>query len=224
MTALSILAPLLIVAAPCRSTDLTPEQLDERLAAAEKIVADNETNMAIWYGATYGVHSAVLLGSLVIANTGVEDAVRDGYYVAAVGSVLGLITLMLAEPPLIGAGEAVAGVEDKTKRLAMLEAILQRTYEKNNRTQGWLSHTISALYSLGASAFIWFVVERKRTAVTQFIGGNLIGQGRILLQPDGAKDGWAQYRSEYLANCGEEVAEAPAVEVVPTGLGFQVRF
>ena len=225
LTALVLIAPLVIAATPCRSTNLTPEELDVRLAEVERIVADNEGNMDLWFGATYGVHAALVLGALTIANITDDDGTRDEMFVASVGSGLGLITLLIAQPPLIGAGQVAAGIPDKKTRLWELEKILETTHAKVNRTQSWFNHGLSFAYTLGASIFLWFALDRKRAAITQFLGGQLIGQGRLLLQPDGARDEWEIYRDKYLAGCGESAAVTePAVEIEPAGLGLVLRF
>lgn len=211
---------------PCRTGDVDDDELDRRIAKAESVIDAHDGNLGLWFGAIFGVHSAVMLGAIAIANASDDDGVKKEMFTAAVGSALGIITLTTGRPPLIDADGHLAGIDEKKQRLAMLEYLLEKSARKITFTQSWISHTASFLYSLGASLVLWFAFDRKRAAITQFIGGQIIGQGRILVQPTGAVDGWDDYRGEYLEGCGEPVKreETSAIAIEPAGLGFTVRW
>ncbi len=212
---------------PCRTGDVAPEELDRRIATSESIIDAHDGDLELWFASIFGVHAAVMLGALVIANASDDDGVKNEMYTAAVGSALGIITLTTGRPPLIDADGHLAGIEEKKERLAVLEMLLEKSARKINFTQSWISHGASFLYSLGASLVLWFALDRKRAAITQFIGGQIIGQGRILVQPTGAADGWDDYRSEYLEGCGEPVkreAETSGLAIEPSGFGVTLRW
>lgn len=221
----ALLATALTVAAanPCRSAGIDDEERAARIAAATEAVREHEGGLDLWFGAVFGVHAAVMATTLVIGNITDDDGVKKEMWVAAFGSGLGIITLFTGRPPIIDADDALADTEGDA-RLATLEALLEKTAGKIDFSHSWISHGASFLYSAAASLVLWLAFDRPRAAVTQFLGGQLIGQGRLLLQPTGARSAWDAYRSQYLKGCGEPVEEATALRVEPAGFGLRVSF
>ncbi len=212
---------------PCRSGELSPEVMDLRIATAESMIDRHDGALELWFSSIWGAHSAVMAGALVIANASDDEGIDKEMYVAAVGSALGILTLHMGRPPIIDSTHHLAGAGTKAERLAMLEYLLQKSSKKVRFTQSWIAHTASFLYSVGASLVLWLAFDRKRAAIMQLIGGQLIGQGRILLQPTGVVGAWDDYRSEFLPGCGEPVRRSDPTSrlaIEPAGFGVQLRW
>ncbi|MEQ8277809.1 MAG: hypothetical protein RMA76_21265 [Deltaproteobacteria bacterium] len=225
----AVLAALSVVMNPnpCRSGELSPEAMDRRIEAAEAMIDRHEGALDLWFSSIWGVHSAVMAGAVTIANVSDDDGVRKEMYVAAIGSALGIITLQTGRPPIIDSAHHLAGASTKGERLAVLEYLLEKSSKKVRFAQSWIAHTASFLYSVGASLVLWLAFDRKRAAITQLIGGQLIGQGRILIQPTGVVGAWDEYRSEFLEGCGEPVKrseETSRIAIEPAGFGVQLRW
>ena len=135
--------------------------------------------------------------------------------VNATSSTLGLLTLIVVGSPLMGAGGSLdamsaATPEERLFKLRTAEDMLRRASNAVEFAHGWFPATASAVYVAGAATTLLAGFGRLSAAYTHGIGGAIIGLGRLLLRPTGARTAWRRYRRAHPdAACEEPVAAAP---------------
>lgn len=201
-------------------------EVSARLQAVEGIFEDHAPAMNLWWTGFVGLHASMAAGMSVVQNYQSEHA-RQETAVGIVGSALGAATLFLVTPPIIERERRLGPTpqDDPTARrryLAAAERLLEAQANKTRFAQSWLARGIAFAYTTGAAIFVWLALDRPLGAVRNFVGGLVIGQGRILLHPSGAAEAYAAYRERYAGPCGAEVPAArrrPPADVGPK-LGF----
>jgi len=222
--------------APC--TEPSDAAVVARLRVLEQHVRHEEPLVRRWFTTFAFLHSAMALGGAILAAQGDSHNVdfRNEMLVNMTSSALALASLVVVGPPLLGAGSALDGMGEDTPearllKLRIAEDILRRASAAVEFATGWFPATASAVYVTGAATTLLVGLGRVNAAYTHSIGGAVLGLGRILLRPTGARAAWRRYRRAHPdALCEEEerVAEGPEASwrVVPSGfgLGLQVEF
>ena len=215
---------------PACSDEAPPDdEVRRRLAWIEARIDDTEDDVRRWFGAFVVIHTLLAGIQLTLAISTPSDDSRPDFIVNAIGGGLGLVTLLISTPPILGAGDFVRSLardtpEDRLAAMRAAEARLRRSAEASSFVRSELSSIASALYVEAASLTLLFL-GRTTGAFTHAIGGTILGQGRLLLHPTGAIDAWRTYQARHPdAGCrADDVpradAAAPALGLAPAALG-----
>lgn len=239
--ALVALALLAAALAPCGAAradevacpDVPPSdvEVERRLAWLDRRFADTEDDVRRWYTGFVVFHT-LLTGVQLTLALGARDLESSIDPIAnTISSGLGLATLLISTPPILGAGDMMRALprdtpQDRLASLRVAEARLRRSAEGSAFVRGVFSSVASALY-VDAAAITVLALGRTSGAFLLGIGGTIIGQGRILLHPTGAIDAWNVYRRHHPdAGCTPEGGLARydgaadlRFAVAPVGLG-----
>lgn len=244
--ALSLLASAQTVradASTCPDDPPSDAEVVRRLDWIERSIDRDEDDVRRWYSGFIvahtllaGVQVALAFGADVQANMD-QDAWWHSsavpFFVNATGSALGLLTLLLSTPPILGAGGFVRGLpratpEERLVALREAERRLQRDHDAVAFVRGPLASTASALY-VGAASAALVLLDQPVPALIHAVGGTILAQGRLLLHPTGPMHAWRTYVSHHPeAGCeGLEIgapvaALGPRLAVAPTVLGVSL--
>ena len=220
----ALLAALVLVApasaradepAACPEVAPPDDEVQRRLTWIERRIDDTEDDVRRWFSAFVVVHTLLTGVQLTLAISVPDDDARPDFIVNAIGGGLGLATLLISMPPILGAGDFVRSLARDTPeaRLAALRAAedrLRRSAEASGFVRSELSAVASALYVEAGSLTLLFL-GRTTGAFTHAVGGVVLGQGRLLLHPTGAIDSWRTYRARHAdAGCRPEDVPPPA--------------
>lgn len=232
---------LALLAAPARAQELacpehdpSDEEVTRRLRWIERRFAESEGDVRLWFTgfvALQGLLVGVQIARLAAAST---DEERIDPIVSGVGSTLGLTTLLIGVPPILGAGDAMRAAPRATsgERLASLraaEARLRASAAASSDVRSDISAISSILYTEAAALTLLFLGQ-LRDAFFQAGGGILIGLGRIALHPTGAVRAWAIYRAHHPdAGCALDVVPPTSAlritpSIGPAGIGVTLAF
>jgi hypothetical protein len=188
---------------------------------------------------TARLHGALLGGELVLGFTANGDGPRNEAIIGAISSGLGLVTLLTSFPPLIGAGGALDALPESTpaERVAKLvraERLMRESADAVSFVRGPVASLLSTGYVIVVASLLATVFQRTTGAYVLTAGGVVLGQGRLLLHPDGILHEWRRYQFQHPdAGCSPTVAVATASlswQLVPQampgggGLGFSLTF
>lgn len=215
--------------ATCPEQGPADDEVQRRLAWIEGRIDDTEDDVRRWFGAFVAIHTLLTGVQLTLALSVPDDDARPDFIVNSIGGGLGLATLLISMPPILGAGDFVRSLPRDTPeaRLAALRAAedrLRRSAEASRFVRGELSSIASALYVEAASLTLLFL-GRTTGAFTHAVGGTILGQGRLLLHPTGAIDSWRTYQARHAdAGCRPEdvpppSTSAPALALTPAAMG-----
>jgi hypothetical protein len=245
-----LVAALTIAAAParaqeddparCASFGLDDTEVTARLRDVRARIARNEPDVRHWLTAFSVLHAALLGGELVLGFTASSDGGRVDAIIGAISSGLGLATLLISFPPIIGAGGALDAMpedtpEQRVQKLVRAERLLQESANSVSFVRGPLASLLSAGYVAVAASIQIVGFGRQTGGYVLLAGGVALGQGRLLLHPDGALHDWRRYRFLHPdAGCDPavHVSTAPPIawQILPTampggaGLGFSMTF
>lgn len=211
-------------------------EVSRRLAWIERQLAEAEDGVRLWFTGFVALQAmlvGVQLARLAAAST---DQERIDPIVSGLGSALGLSTLLIGMPPILGAGDALrslprASREERHGALRIAEARLAASAAASSEVRGDISALASILYTEAAALTLLFLGQ-VRDAFFQAGGGILIGLGRIALHPSGAIRAWSTYRAHHEdAGCLEPPTErAPRSTILPAasrdaaGLALTITF
>lgn len=217
-------------------------EVSRRLGWIEARFEHDEDDVRRWYAGFIVAH--VMLGGANIALAfGVEaranmdegrwwNTPAASFFVNAVGSTLGLLTLLISTPPILGAGELMrslprASAAERLASLRLAEQRLQRSGEATAFVRGPLASTASALY-VGAGASMLVLLDLPVHGLVHALGGTILAQGRLLLAPSGPLLAWRTYQAHHPeAACLDPIdpiarydGGSPRLSIVPIGLGL----
>ncbi len=222
----------------CPATPPSDAEVRERTAYLEARIAEHEPDTRHWWSGFLAFHIALTGVQLTFAIATPDDRARIDSIVFTVSGGLGLATLLITLPPLLGAGDAVRGMdagETPETRLARLRRIEERVRASSDSVdfiRGFLASGLSLAYTEAASLTLLFL-ERPSAAILHAVGATVIGQGRLLLAPTGIRDVWRRYSRRYAdAGCAVDEAPPPApsasLSIAPgpttLGLGLSLSF
>lgn len=214
------------------SDSLDDREVRARLAALEQVVRREEPAMRRWWTTFLFLHGTMASGAAILAGTANDPNFRDEMLMGTLSSTLALATLAFVPPPLMGGGDSLralpeATAEDRLRKLRAAEDLLRRQAGGTDFLRSWLPPTLSALYVTAAASVLLLAFQRPQGALTHSIGGAVLGTGRILLHPFGARDAWRSYlRRHPDADCDATSIPAPVatrVQVGAHGLGLGLR-
>lgn len=221
--------------ARCIDADPSDAEVIERLAVARAAIGQHEPDMRHWYSAflvMHGVMGGVQIALFISAS---EDGPRADFGFQALSSVLGMATLLISTPPLLGAGGTLDGMpestpEERRVKLESAESLLRRSSDAVSFVRGPVSSLLTTGYGAAASLVLLLAFERPTAALMLAGGTALLGQGRLLLHPWGIRDAWRAYQRRYAdAGCPLEVAPRPIATnwsfgSYGVGLSFSLTF
>lgn len=210
-------------------------QVRARLQYVESELQDHEfATQAHYYG--YGVgYMAVLTYLGVRINSTSRDKAKQSFAVGIVGSSLGLALGALRLPALVVAEEQLAAMPSSTEaearaKLDHAEMLYASASMNVDKAKSWFQHVLAGVWSLGAMAFTYFVIDDIGGVIQQLIGGIVLGQGRPFLYPSGIRDSYKRYQALKASNrCIEDLMREPeeaaaAISVEVAGNGLVLRF
>lgn len=219
----------------CLTEGPSDAEVRERLAYARTAIGAHEPDMRHWYTAFMIMHGVMGGVQITLFIAAPDDGQRADFGFQALSSVLGMATLLISTPPLLGAGGTLDGMPESTEeerriKLVSAESLLRRSAEAVSFVRGPVSSLLTAGYGVAASTVLLLAFERPSAALLLAGGTALIGQGRLLLHPWGIRDAWNAYRRRYTdAGCP---FDAPARPIATSwsfgsyglGLSFSLTF
>lgn len=181
---------------------LSDEAVRERLARIEAIFNAREQYADYWYWS----FSALFAGATLV-QTGMAVATSDAD--KRVDSIVGATTAglgvfaMATTPVRTGVPARQLRTlprctpEDRQAALVKAETLLRYDALAEKRARRWTEHLNGVLVSGGAFAILYWGYDMKPQAWMKAASGVLFGQGRVLLTPQHARDGWTAYQAAY---------------------------
>ena len=211
--------------ARCADFGLDDAEVTARLHDVRARIEQHEPAMRHWVTAVGAIHGALVIGELVLAFTASGDGPRTEALIGAISGGLGFVTLLTSFPPLVGAGGSLDAMPEQTpeERLAKLvraEEILRRSADSVSFVRGPIASLLSAGYVIVVSSLLATVFQRTTGAFVLAAGGVVLGQGRLLVHPDGILHEWRRYRLLH-PDAGCEPA-SPAAAHASLGVGWQL--
>lgn len=209
-------------------TELDDDDVRARTAILEDAIAREEPAVRRWWTSFALLHAVMASGAAILAASAQDEGFRNEMIMGTVSSTLGLATLVVFTPPLMGGGDALRGApgdtpEERLVRLQLAESILSRAAASTDFLRSWVPATLSSLYVTGAAGTLLLAFQRPTGAILHSVGGAVIGLGRILLHPTGARDRWRRYRRAH-PECDPVPSVPPSARIMPHGLGVRVDF
>jgi hypothetical protein len=213
----------------CPEVAPSDTEVTRRLRWLEGRFADTEDDVRRWFAGFIVLHALLTGVQLTLALSSPDDESRKDFIVNTIGSGLGLVTLLISTPPILGAGDMMRSLprdtpDDRLASMRVAEARLRRSAEASSFVRGPLASLLSGGY-IAAAATTLLLLDRPTGAMIHAAGGTILGQGRLLLHPTGAIDSWRVYQHHHPdAGCIPEggVARYDAgvrFAVAPVGLG-----
>jgi len=212
--------------------ELTDEEVASRLREVRNTFEHHEPDMRHWATAFLSLHLTMVAVQASLAITADnEGAIVDGW-VGTISSSLGVITMLISFPPLLGSGGMMDEADVTTPRLrrialARAEQRFRRDSDAVNAARGVVNPILNAVYLGGVGIFTLAGWNRVTGAFITSAGGTVLAQGRALLHPSGIRDAWRVYLRRYPnAACEPDVASAESsvqINLVPYGLGAAIR-
>ncbi len=244
VAALALLCASLVRADPppadAAPTDPLAELSDEEIAAREvfleKRLRRNGRLAAAWqmgWASFYGAGFLVQTGRAVIAQSAAE---RADLVVSASKAIVGVVARVARPPremqgmrPLLELPSATR--LDRTNRLLVAEALLQKDARDSDHRFHWLGHTVNAVTNLVGGLIVWLGYHDLARAAESTAIGLAVGEVQIWTQPWQGKRAWAEYRRSYgttatsLAQRGDRaVALSPKPRIKVTAASFGLTF
>jgi hypothetical protein len=203
-----------------------------RLAFLSGAVRREEPAIRRWWTTFAFLHAAMASATGILAASSQNEDFRNEMLVGVTSSTLALTTILIFNPPLLGAGDQLRALPDDTPEARLLkmraaESVFLRSSANIDFFWGWFPATLSSLYVTAAASTLLLAFNRPTGALTHSIGGAVLGLGRLLLHPTGARSIWRRYRRAYAdAGCVDTPVTAsiqPRVAIVPHALGLGVR-
>lgn len=227
----------LSIAAPAAAQQPVCAQLDDAEVRARtdvlmRAVRREEPAVRRWWSSFALLHSVMAAGAAIIAASAQDEGQRNEMLVGVTSSALGLATLVIFTPPLLGAGDALRAQpadtpEERLHRLRMAERTLAKAAAGTEFLRSWVPASLTTLYVSAAASTLLLAFERPQGAIIHSIGGAVLGLGRVLLHPTGARDRWRRYlRAHPDADCQpapETASLEPRARLVGYGLGLGLR-
>jgi hypothetical protein len=225
--------------ARCVDFGLDDADVTARLHDIRTRIERHEPDMRHWLMAFAVLHGALFGGEMVLGLTANGDGPRNEAIIGAISSGLGLVTLLTSFPPLVGAGGQLDAMpedtpEQRVAKLVHAERLLRESAAATAFVRGPVASLLSAGYVAIVASLLATVFERTTGAYVLAAGGVVLGQGRLLLHPDGILHEWRRYLYQHPdAGCEPEVAPpTPSIawQLTPTavpgggGIGFSLRF
>ena len=211
--------------------ELTDEEVSARLREVRNTFEHHEPDMRHWATAFLSPHlTMVAVQASLTATADNEGAIVDGW-VGTISSSLGVITMLISFPPLLGSGgmmddAIVATPRDRRIALARAEQRFRRDSDAVNSARGPVNPILNAVYLGGVGIFTLAGWHRVTGAFITSAGGTVLAQGRALLHPSGIRDAWRVYLRRYPhAACEPDIGTAESsvqVTLVPYGMGAAI--
>lgn len=209
-------------------------EVSQRIAEIRAAIATHEPDMRHWWSAFLIMHGVMGGVQLTLFVSAPEDGPRADFGMQALSSFLGMATLLISTPPLLGSGGTLDDLPDGTPeerltKLASAESLLRRSAEAVSFVRGPVSSLLTTGYGEAASLVLLLAFNRPTAAILLAGGSALLGQGRLLLHPWGIRDAWRAYQRRYPeAGCTRAPAPPPALAwsfaPLGAGLSFQLHF
>lgn len=216
---------------------LPDAEVRARTSVLAAIVRSEEPAVRRWWTSFALLHAVMASGAAILAASAHHEGFRNEMLVGATSSTLGLATLVAFVPPLMGAGDELRSLPGRTAaerlhRLRVLEGVLERAAANTDFLRSWVPATLTTLYVGAAASTLLLAFQRPSGAILHSVGGAVIGVGRILLHPFGARDAWRRYLRAHpdAAACDPEPNTASPIEprarvlIAGLGLGLRVDF
>lgn len=237
---LAVLVALVVLSAtssaaadrPTCSDSVSDTHVRARLSALSTRLASEEPAVRRWWTTFLFLHATMATGAAILAGSAEDEGFRNEMLVGMTSSTLGFVSLAVFGPPEMGAGDALRALPERTPaerlhKLRVAEGVFRRGAENIDFLRGWFPATLSSLYVTTAATTLLLGLQRPSGAIIHSIGGAVLGLGRILLRPIGARDTWQRYVRAYPdADCtiaSVPIEPSPRVAIVPHGVGIGLR-
>lgn len=205
-----------------------------RIAEVRAAIGAHEPDMRHWWTAFLIVHGVMGGVQLTLFVSAPEDGPRADFGMQALSSFLGMSTLLISTPPLMGAGGTLDGMAEDTEearlvKLESAESLLRRSADAVSFVRGPISSLLTTGYGEAASLVLLLAFNRPTAAMLLAAGSALLGQGRLLLHPWGIRDAWRDYQRRH-PDAGCTWSARPPTPLAwsfapfGAGLSFQLRF
>lgn len=210
--------------------------IDERIEFIESHLGDSESALQWWYWGWVAGYSALTVGQAIPgfladeieSDADTADALRASMLVGASTAAIGAILVGVSYPTGIGAPAVLAQMPEETeeqraKKLAVAESLLEKSAEEEAFGSGWIAHAGNVAINLAAGMILWLGFDQLEDGLITFGTGWALGMVQILTQPTRAIDDWAEYRHRFDGGPSpEESALDWSIGLFPGGVGLVV--
>jgi len=202
--------------ARCQDFGLDDADVTARIHDIRARIEHHEPDMRHWLTVVGVLHGALFGAELVLGFTASGDGPRNEAIIGAISSGLGLVTLFTSFPPLVGAGGQLDAMpedtpEQRLSKLVRAEALLRTSAESVSFVRGPVASLLSAGYVAVVASLLATVFQRTTGAFILAAGGVVLGQGRLLIHPDGILHEWRRYWFQHPDAGCEPVVRATGV-------------
>ncbi len=207
-------------------SSLSDADIDARLRFLEERLDDGRRNAQIWqYGFTGGYSLGTVLG-IVQASTTSDSDTRVNSIVSAAKAAGGTARLLLSPHPARHGADAMRAIsgasrEDRLRRLAAGEDLLQEIVDRTDTRWSWKRHAANLAVNAAGAAIVWPVGDRDDALIGAGVG-IAVGTLMTFTMPWRSLDDTEDYRRRF------EMARKPSVRFglapLPNGVVLRVDF
>ncbi len=178
--------------------------IDARISYIEKHFKSERETEKTWFWGWFAFMSTVFVSSATLYAVLPEDNEnRDPNLINMSVSTLALSNLVLFRPTSMYAGSELAEMpadtaEEKQRKLARAEKLLDQAAFRQRYGTGWVTHTLTFLVNLTAAGVEWLYLDRPGFAAARFVLGTAVGEYKIYTQSRGSIKAYNEYKGNYL--------------------------
>jgi hypothetical protein len=216
---------LLLLATPAFA-QISDEEVSERLRFLDARLKANARLSTAWqvgWSGVYGVGMVVQAGR---ANAAESDAERADLIVSASKAGIGTLSRLLRPPLAMSASQKLrvlpeATPEERLRKLARAEDLLERTARESDARYSWIAHTTNIGLNVAGGLIVWLGYHDFARAAESAGIGVAVGELSIWTQPWQPKRDWKAYRRRYQRL---EVGIRPTLTTTSGGGSLRVKF
>ena len=207
-------------------SSLSDAEVDTRIRFLEERLDAGRRNAQIWqYGFSYGYGLGAVIGTVRASTTHSADT-RVNSIVTAAKATFGTARLLLAPHPARHGADAMRALpgatrEDRLRRLAAGEELLQRIVRRADSRWSWKRHAANLAVNAAGAAVVWPLGDRDDALIGAAVG-IVVGEIMTFTMPWRSIDDAEAYRQRFglARKAGLRFSLAP----LPTGLALRVDF
>ncbi|MDW8245805.1 MAG: hypothetical protein RMJ84_04430 [Sandaracinaceae bacterium] len=167
---------------------------------------EHEPSYRRWAGGFLSLHLAMVGVQLSLALSADNEGAAAEAWIGTISSALGLITLLISWPALVGSLETIEKHQAQEARaqhelMRELESRIERQLSQGSFVRSPIPPLLNTLYLTTASSILLFGWGRIGGALLLAIGGSIIANARLILYPSGLEAAWHGYANRHLKAC-----------------------
>lgn len=206
---------------------LNDDEIDARVAFIEERLDDGQLHAQIWqYGFTTGYGLGALYGTVGASITNDNDQ-RVEFIVTGAKAFIGVGRLLYSPHPARHGAEPVrevqgSGREDRLRRLAVAEDLLDENAERARSRWAWQRHVANIALNMAGFGVVWTLGE-EGAAISSTALGIVVGEAMAFSMPWRAEDDLEDYRVRFEGAGRDRVSWSLEPMVLKSGSGLALR-